>query len=574
MLNNITNLDFQLAYLAMLTEEKLKPLSRWEKEITSSQLKILKQLGLKVNIVPRKLLNGKKIYETVFSSSTRYLDLYLKNFNDQPITFHPHERELEGFLFGYPKCCVKNFIEFGYKKNTIKKKDQEILFHWTCPDCRITPSLIPLYREIHNECKKIFSENEQKVSFDFNKVVKRSLPYAAAFLLFLSPSLIADEHWIPVPGDADNNFLTGKEEILLGAFPFAESHSIANYYRDIINNLPRQTSQDSCYAVDNFAYGLYTCPICGETANMGFVTAHNPLHELEINIPYMALHFMEHGSFTYARVEQPDTFRIDIELLKETLAPLDVEHHEIATPNDSDDDGLNNPSEIFFETDPNNPYTHNIGIDDGHEISEAIINHISDLPIVESGANPPSDSVYIDFLLANGVENCSICGKVLNMGSACIHNPMEQTYISFPFMGLHYISHGRFAFEGTTNQGEVDPIELCEVLDIDLNSIDNLGKILEKYDYQLINFSNPFAEHTTISFEIPDGSTNSAKIIIYNLKGQKISEIDCGNMTSGINEVFWDGKNQDGKPTKNGIYFYKLMIDGKAKTIRKCVKIG
>lgn len=36
--------DFDFYYLALLTKEGIKPLSRWEKEFTSSEINLLKKL--------------------------------------------------------------------------------------------------------------------------------------------------------------------------------------------------------------------------------------------------------------------------------------------------------------------------------------------------------------------------------------------------------------------------------------------------------------------------------------------------------------------------------------------------
>ena len=585
MKNSLTKLDFQLAYLAMLTKQQIKPLSRWEKgiPIKSGQAKILKKYGLKIENVKRKLLNGKYIYETVFSKKSRYLDIYLKNFENKPVTTQKCDREKEGFLFGYPSCCVKNFIENGYTKNPYIGKEQEILFHWICPDCRITPSLIPYYQKIYNECEQIFSEPVVKLlPHHIANLGRKALPVAAAFLLASGASLLADDHWLPISDDPDNDYLSYREEILLGThyfdFGFSAADSIAKSYKAIIDSLPREISDTICYAVDVFANGFYNCPICGETANMGFVVIYNPLRNLEIDIPYMALHFMEHGSFSY--IIEGDTSRVDIELLKEVLAPFDIQHLIVETANDNDNDGLNNPSELYFETEPENPYTHNLGIDDGQEITEAIIEHISDLPVYIGGGQP-TDYIYIQYIPAYGFETCNICGKTVNMGYVKIKNPIQDTFIDFPIIGLHYMSHGRFAYSGSYNQNEIDPIELATVLDIDLTSIDNLPEIAEKYGYQLINFPNPFTGSTTISFSATSlryATPRQAQIKIYNLKGQFVRCLECGESlsakaTESLYSISWDGKDENGKPVPGGIYLLKLEINGMEAGTKKCLLI-
>ncbi len=577
---NFKKIDLQFIYLSLLTKEKIKPLSRWEIKITSKELSLLKHFGLKVELVPRKLMNGKTIHETIFSKSRRYLEYYENYFSHKPINHLKKDMKIEGFLFGYPSCCVSNFIENGYTSNNYQGKEQSLLFHWVCPDCCITPSLIDYYKSIYHECEELIYSKALKNNV-FSKAIKRSIPFAAAVLLGLTaPQLNADEHWLPVEGDTDNDFLTFKEEILMGTVYFcfypSAADSIAKIYKNVVDLLPREISETECYAVDNYAYGFHTCQICGETANMGFVNIHNPLRQLEMNIPYMMLHFMENGSFS--SIIQGDTLRVDIELLKEILAPFDVEHLIISTQNDNDNDGLNNTAEIYFETDPENPQTHNLGIDDGQEISEAIIKEISDLPEIEFGQTPPTDECFLSYCPALGVENCSICGKTVNMGSVIVNNPMLGTELVYPIIGLHYMSHGRFAFSGSTNQGEVDPIQLAVVLDIDLTSISDLSEIAEKYGYQIINYPNPFNPTTTIYFEATNLHEN-ARIEIYNLKGQKIRTFENLELASPSPffadgqgySITWNGKDENNLPVGSGVYLYKLKIGYQTVATKKCL---
>ncbi|OPX25455.1 MAG: hypothetical protein B1H05_03840, partial [Candidatus Cloacimonas sp. 4484_140] len=300
---------------------------------------------------------------------------------------------------------------------------------------------------------------------------------------------------------------------------------------------------------------------------------------LEIDIPYMALHFMEHGSFSY--IIGDDTTRVDIPLLNKTIAPLDTLHHALATPNDTDNDGLNNTAEQYFDMEIDNPYTHDIGIDDGHEIAQALIENISILPVIPYGSTPPGDSIYIEPQLVYGVEDCAICGRTQNMGSVAIHNPLQGTSMTFPFMGLHYISHGRFVYDGTTNQGEIDPIELCVLLEMDLAAIEELPEIAQKNGYHVMNYPNPFNADrdgiTTISIQTFAQNKNAIfeidEIGVYSLKGSFIKDIDILDRTENGFTVSWDGTDVHGISVPSGIYLLKAEIGNSEKVCKKIVLI-
>jgi len=151
---SLKEIDFELAYLALLTCEGLKPLSRWEKPLDGRGLELLEQMGLLTKQIRRTVKTGKVVSETIFSISPGYIRLYEKQFAGKPIDKSAATVRFEGFLFGFPPCCVDEYIRHPYVKNALPPEHQKILFHWMCKDCRITPSLLPGYLRIHEYVEK------------------------------------------------------------------------------------------------------------------------------------------------------------------------------------------------------------------------------------------------------------------------------------------------------------------------------------------------------------------------------------------------------------------------------------
>lgn len=145
----LKKIDFELAYLALLTHEGLKPLSRWEKELDEQGLGQLRRMGLLAKQVPRTVKTGREIVETVFSKTPGCIQLYEQRFAGSPIDKSAETQRFEGFLFGYPPCCVSQFISHPYAPNGLNTQEQEILFHWACKDCKITPLLVHAYTRRH-----------------------------------------------------------------------------------------------------------------------------------------------------------------------------------------------------------------------------------------------------------------------------------------------------------------------------------------------------------------------------------------------------------------------------------------
>ena len=146
----LKEIDFELAYLVALTREGLKPLSRWEKKLSEKNLELLQRTGLLTKQIRRTVKTGKEVIETIFSRAPVYIQLYEQAFGNTPIDKSPRTQLFEGFLFGYPSCCVNYYIHRPYVPNNLTNKQQKILFHWTCPDCKVTPLLLSAYKNIYD----------------------------------------------------------------------------------------------------------------------------------------------------------------------------------------------------------------------------------------------------------------------------------------------------------------------------------------------------------------------------------------------------------------------------------------
>lgn len=148
-LRHLKAIDFELAYLALLTREGLKPLSRWEKPLDQSALHALHNVGLLARAVHRRVRSGKGFTETIFGKTPACGELYARHFEDLPVDKSAETVRVEGFLFGYPPCCVTQYIRHPYAPNEFPTHKREILFHWSCKGCIITPLLVPLYEKLH-----------------------------------------------------------------------------------------------------------------------------------------------------------------------------------------------------------------------------------------------------------------------------------------------------------------------------------------------------------------------------------------------------------------------------------------
>lgn len=78
------------------------------------------------------------------------------------------------------------------------------------------------------------------------------------------------------------------------------------------------------------------------------------------------------------------------------------------------------------------------------------------------------------------------------------------------------------------------------------------------------NYPNPFNPETTIRFDL--AKTGKSKLEVFNVKGQLIRTLADGNIEAGYHSIKWNGRDDKGKQTSSGVYFYKLTTDGKCLT--------
>jgi len=81
------------------------------------------------------------------------------------------------------------------------------------------------------------------------------------------------------------------------------------------------------------------------------------------------------------------------------------------------------------------------------------------------------------------------------------------------------------------------------------------------------NYPNPFNPTTMISFSIPNES--KVELTVYNIKGQKVKTLVNDNLTKGIHEILWNGRNDNNRSVASGVYFYRLNVDKKTEKVKK-----
>lgn len=83
------------------------------------------------------------------------------------------------------------------------------------------------------------------------------------------------------------------------------------------------------------------------------------------------------------------------------------------------------------------------------------------------------------------------------------------------------------------------------------------------------SFPNPARGSCTIKYQLP--KPTPVLLSIYNLAGQRVRVLDEGLKQPGYYQVRWNGRDEAGRRTANGVYFYRLTAEGYQKTERLVV---
>jgi len=91
-------------------------------------------------------------------------------------------------------------------------------------------------------------------------------------------------------------------------------------------------------------------------------------------------------------------------------------------------------------------------------------------------------------------------------------------------------------------------------------SVSDENLIPEKFTLHQ-NFPNPFNPSTTIQFDLTQSSQTS--LVIYNILGGEVETLVNDHLNSGNHKFNWNGNNNPA-----GMYFVRLTIDGKTKSMK------
>ena len=121
---------------------------------------------------------------------------------------------------------------------------------------------------------------------------------------------------------------------------------------------------------------------------------------------------------------------------------------------------------------------------------------------------------------------------------------------------------------------QLNPTDLISLRGITLLT-DLLGALTPQETALFQNYPNPFNPETWIPYTL--AAPADVTVRIYSTTGAVVRTLALGYQSPGIYQhqskaAYWDGRNEQGEPVANGVYFYTLTAGDFAATRKMLIR--
>jgi hypothetical protein len=141
-------------------------------------------------------------------------------------------------------------------------------------------------------------------------------------------------------------------------------------------------------------------------------------------------------------------------------------------------------------------------------------------------------------------------------------SPAGSTQASLRFQPLHPLAPGRYqvaAYSHDASGNVADTLVQTFTVSPD-NGIEHV-----------MNYPNPFKGETDFTYVLRNDARTDLKIVVYTIAGRKLRTLRPVAVHAGMNQLHWDGRDEDGNLLANGTYLYRVVMtstdaDGRSQT--------
>lgn len=192
------------------------------------------------------------------------------------------------------------------------------------------------------------------------------------------------------------------------------------------------------------------------------------------------------------------------------------------------------------------------------------ITNLSDTPI---SFIFPSTQRYDFFIMRNDtfIWSWSWGQGFMPMMGQILLNPGDSTFATASWSDQVY--PGLYEVTGYYTYDNYDTVYLT--VDIVFSQVIVSDYSVLDYNFNLMNYPNPFNPSTIVKFSIIEG--HDINLSIYNIKGQYVKNLLADRVDKGEYSVIWEGVDEYDEVVDSGIYLFRLVVDGKTQATGKCL---
>jgi len=83
---------------------------------------------------------------------------------------------------------------------------------------------------------------------------------------------------------------------------------------------------------------------------------------------------------------------------------------------------------------------------------------------------------------------------------------------------------------------------------------------------RLLAYPNPFNPDVNLAFDLKSGG--QVRVDIFNLRGQKVTELLDAKLGGGRHTLHWNGRDDSGRSVASGVYFARVRAAGQTRTLK------
>jgi len=177
----------------------------------------------------------------------------------------------------------------------------------------------------------------------------------------------------------------------------------------------------------------------------------------------------------------------------------------------------------------------------------------------------------VNFVYAGGESPHFLVDRLVTTGATVLYASEDDYQRIFAYSpdDLYKVISSSIVFGALKNGDSLSmkPYLMAEMINyfLGLGTTTDIAELFGNADdLAITSYPNPFSAQTNISFNLNEQST--VNLSIYDNTGRLVSNLINGQLPAGNHSATWNGAENSGRKVQNGLYIFKMEINGQTRT--------